>query len=490
MSSSHQHGAVEARSFDHVPESERGGSVRGQAKFWFMVNATLITAYTGAVGPLFGMGLPATVLAIVVGTLFGTLFQAFHGAQGPHMGLPQMIQSRVQFGSRGAILPIAVAAVVPIGFAVFYLQTGGGAAASVLPGTFEAWQLGLGILAGVLAIVGYRLILAAEGVIAYVMLANLVALTVAAVSVLPLGDLVADGSWSAVGFLAQLGASAGYQIAIAPIVSDYTRYLPSSTRSAAVSAAVFVGTVCSALWIEVLGAAVSLSYPDLDVVVAIGTMGDAWGFGLGTVTMVVAAIVCLVTAAVSVYSGTVSLLSGAEAFKAFASTPALRAWTISIATVLVIAAALALPGDVLLSFSTFLLLLGYLLIPWTAVNLTDYYLVRRGVYSVSDILRTDGGIYGRWGVRGMASYGLGVLCMVPFVSTTLYTGPVAASLGGADIAFAVGLVVSGTCYALLMRSVDLASERAHVSAAEIATGRLGRTSRPSDSAGLAEGSPA
>ncbi|MFT4081511.1 MAG: cytosine permease [Nocardioides sp.] len=472
MSTNPTHGAVEARSFDFVPEEERTGSVTAQSKFWFMVNATLITAYTGAVGPLFGLGLPVTLLTIVAGTLFGTLFQAFHGAQGPHMGLPQMIQSRVQFGSRGAIVPILVAAIVPIGFAIFYLQTGADAASGVLPGDVDPFEVVIGLLAGLLAIVGYRWILRSEGFIAYVMVANLLALTVAGFATLPITQLLGDWGWGWTGVLAQFGAAAGYQIAIAPIVSDYTRYLPTRTPGAAVSTAVFLGTVASALWIEFMGAAVSLTYPDLDVVAAIRTMGDAWGFHLGSVTMLVAVVVCLVTAAVSLYSGTVSLLSGAEAFRPFASTPLLRAWTIGTATVVVIVAGLALPADVLTSFSTFLALLGYLLIPWTAVNLTDYYLVRRGAYSVTDILRTDGGIYGRWGIRGLTSYALGVVCMVPFVSNALYTGPIASGLGGADIAFAIGLAVSSISYILLMRGVDLAAERALVLAAPLSTSLL------------------
>jgi hypothetical protein len=63
---------------------------------------TSVSYATGAIGPLTGLSLPWTIVAIVGGSVFGTLFQAFHGAQGPRMGLPQMIQSRAQFGSRGA----------------------------------------------------------------------------------------------------------------------------------------------------------------------------------------------------------------------------------------------------------------------------------------------------------------------------------------------------------------------------------------------------
>ena len=47
-----------------------------------------------------------TILAGTLGILFGTLFMAFHAIQGAQLGLPQMIQSRAQFGYRGVVLPL------------------------------------------------------------------------------------------------------------------------------------------------------------------------------------------------------------------------------------------------------------------------------------------------------------------------------------------------------------------------------------------------
>jgi NCS1 family nucleobase:cation symporter-1 len=206
---------VEVRSFDHVPESERHGTVRSQVQFWFMVNATLITLFTGAVGPLFGLGLSWTLLAIVIGSIAGTMFQAFHGAQGPHMGLPQMIQSRVQFGSRGAILPLAAVTIVQFGFAIFYIQTGASSLADVTVDQPVLFPMLVGVAAVVLAIVGYRLLLRVEKIASYIMLVNLLLLTVAAAAVLPIGAMLSDSMFAPVAFLAQAGAAATYQLAIA-----------------------------------------------------------------------------------------------------------------------------------------------------------------------------------------------------------------------------------------------------------------------------------
>lgn len=461
---------VEARSFDFIPESERHGGVRSQIQLWFMVNATLITLYTGAVGPMYGLGLIWTVVAVLVGSLAGTLFQAFHGAQGPRMGLPQMIQSRVQFGSRGAILPLLAAVICQFGFAIFYIQTG---AQSVLDVTgldqFGMLQVFMGVAAMLVAIVGYWLVIKVEKYACFVSLINFILLTISAVLHLPLGNMLGDTRFVLLPFAAQLGASAIYQLAIAPIVSDYTRYLPTRISGAAVSAAVFCGTMLSAVWLESLGASLSIASPGVDVIKALHDLGNTFGFGLGTITMLIAAAACLITTAIAFYSGTVALLSAAEAFRSFASTAFLRSATIVVGGVLVIFASLSLSATILVGFSGFLSLLGYFLIPWTAVNLTDYYFVRRGQYSITDIMRSDGGIYGRWGKAGLVSYMVGFVVMIPFFSSAIYVGPIAEMLGKADLSFVVGLLAATLCYVFMMRGHDFETELTSVRAAPLNT---------------------
>jgi purine-cytosine permease-like protein len=101
----------------------------------------------------------------------------------------------------------------------------------------------------------------------------------------------------------------------------------------------------------------------------------------------------------------------------------------------------------------------YFLIPWTAVNLVDFYFVRRGHYAITEFFR-PGGLYRNWSWRGLVAYFAGFAAMIPFFSTTIFTGPVASSLEGADISFLVGLPVAGGLYYLLTRNLDIAAERA------------------------------
>ena len=103
------------------------------------------------------------------------------------------------------------------------------------------------------------------------------------------------------------------------------------------------------------------------------------------------------------------------------------------------------------------MILLYVLVPWTSVNLVDYYFVRRGHYAIGQIF-VVGGLYGNWGWRGLAAYTAGIVAMVPFVVTTWWVGPFAQLIGGIDIALFVGLAVSAIVYALLARSLNTAHE--------------------------------
>jgi purine-cytosine permease-like protein len=118
------------------------------------------------------------------------------------------------------------------------------------------------------------------------------------------------------------------------------------------------------------------------------------------------------------------------------------------------------------TLNNLLSVLLYLFTPWTAINLVDFYLVRKGHYSIRGITDPNG-MYGQWNARGLVAYGAGFVAMIPFFSTGLYTGPVARALGGADIAMVVGLPVSAAVYLLACRSMDLTADRACAEATDI-----------------------
>src|SRR6202022_3255269 len=90
-------------------------------------------------------------------------------------------------------------------------------------------------------------------------------------------------------------------------------------------------------------------------------------------------------------------------------------------------------------YENFILLLLYVLVPWTAVNLVDYYLLRHAQYDLPSFFRQDGGIYGRINAAAVECYVIGILVQLPFVVSPVYTGPAARAMGGLDVSWIVGL---------------------------------------------------
>jgi purine-cytosine permease-like protein len=127
-------GGIEVRSIDYVPLNERHGKVWSQGPLWFMSNAQFATMAVGTFSVTGGGNLIWSLLAIIGGVLFGTFFMAFHSAQGPQLGLPQMIQSRPQFGYVGALLVWAFAYLQYAGFNIFNTILAGDALHSTVHG--------------------------------------------------------------------------------------------------------------------------------------------------------------------------------------------------------------------------------------------------------------------------------------------------------------------------------------------------------------------
>lgn len=80
--------AIEGHSIVYIPQNERHAKLSSQGPFWFLGNFHFFTISIGFVGPSLGLSALWTVLASALGIMFGTIFMAFHGSQGPEMGLP------------------------------------------------------------------------------------------------------------------------------------------------------------------------------------------------------------------------------------------------------------------------------------------------------------------------------------------------------------------------------------------------------------------
>ncbi len=456
---------IERRSIEYIPIRERHGKLWHLWPVWFSGGAHLATIATGFVGAALGGNLVWMAIAVVLGCAFGTFFMAFHSTQGPQLGLPQMIQSRPQFGYLGALLVWCVALVTVVGYCSFNLVL---AADTVF--TLAAWNrpltmLGTGVLAMVLAILGYDLIHRAQRVLAYVLIAAFALMSLAAVRLhFPAGqtDL---GRFSMIPFLTQLFAAAAYQVTWSISVSDYSRYLPRDLGVAASFWWTYVGAFLGAVWPMLIGAVAAALYPALALSAALQAAADRVLPGSGGAFLIVSLLGLVTITTVMFYSASLTLLSVADCIRPLRPTVAQRIATLVLLLGVSCSIALCSSTHFAARFGEFLAILLYLFTPWTAINLVDFYFVRRGHYSVREIFNPHG-MYGRWSWRGLLAYFAGFAAMIPFFSTGIYTGPAAKALGGADVAMLVGLPVSAAIYVLVCRSLDIERERRLIAVAD------------------------
>jgi nucleobase:cation symporter-1, NCS1 family len=451
-------GGIEVRSIDYVPLNERHGKVWSQGPLWFMSNAQIATLAVGTFSITGGGNLIWSMLAIIGGVLFGTFFMAFHSAQGPQLGLPQMIQSRPQFGYVGALLVWAFAYLQYAGFNIFNTILAGDALSSTIHGPSKMWIVVATVVAAVVALVGYDLIHGVERWLTAGFLIIFGLLTIGVCTLpYPAGSFdLGDFKWTP--FLIQFGAVAGYQISWAIYVSDYSRYLPPSVTVRLTFLWTYWGSALGAIWLMCLGAALAAwAGANFDTIASIKEAGDHVFAGFGAIALVFSTLGLISVTALNMYGGSLTLISAIDSFKKVRPTSTVRIVTIAFTAVLSLIPALLIGANFLTNFQDFLLLVLYLFVPWTAVNLVDYYVVRRGHYAVAEIFNPHG-MYRRWGWRGITSYLVGFAAMLPFLSTSKYTGFVASALNGADISMFVGLPVAGILYWVLAKSIDVEGE--------------------------------
>jgi NCS1 family nucleobase:cation symporter-1 len=450
---------VESRSIEYVPLSERRGKVWHLWPVWFSGDANLATVATGVVGGALGGNLMWMASAVVTGCLFGTFFMAFHSTQGPQLGLPQMIQSRPQFGYLGALLVWVVALIAYIGFNAFNQLLAAQTMTSMYGTSPTLTMLVFSVLSAAIAAIGYDFIHVANRWIAATVIAALVVFTVAAVTRLALPPpQLRFGPFPRVAFIAQFFAAATYQISWSVYVSDYSRYLPRDVGVRAAFWWTYLGAFIGGAWMMLVGTLAGALYPQLEVTTGLQVAADHVLPGFGRPLMLAALLGLVAITALNYYGATLTLLSAVDSFKPSRSTVAKRLLSVVFAMLCAEVIAIGTSGSFVAKFGEFLAILLYLMTPWTAINLVDFYFVRRGHYSVREIFNPRG-MYGRWNWRGLSAYFIGFAVMIPFFSTGLYQGPVARAMGGADLAMLVGLPVAALVYVLMCRSMDLKADR-------------------------------
>jgi NCS1 family nucleobase:cation symporter-1 len=439
---------VENHHIDMIPAGARHGKPWHQFAFWWGGNVNMFNLVLGAVVISIGLTFWWALIAIAVGTLIGALLIALHATQGPKLGVPQTIQSRGQFGFYGSAFLFPCVLLLNIGFIaaqlVIQAQSMQGVVSSV---TVPQWILVLTVPAVVIGIFGYRWIHRVMQATAVVVGVSLVIMFIQG---LAYGSLpVKETSMTRPGtglFLAGVALLVIDMLSFGPFVSDYTRYLPAGTNSRRLFWAIYSGNVLAAFGSCAVGAYLAALLPGLGPVAAIGKVSGSWA-------LIVMALSLINADTFNAYTGAFQVLAFGNMWRRFKSVSVMLR-IVPFLCVMAVGVAVAFLGykSFVTNLTNFLDVLLVIFIPWSAVNLADYFLVRRGHYEVGSFFIADG-IYGRFAWRGLLAYAVGLGAEWPFVSQPDYTGPLVKALGGADISWLIGWFAAAAVYLFLMRGV-------------------------------------
>ncbi|MBD8556199.1 cytosine permease [Rhizobium sp. CFBP 8762] len=444
-------GVVETRTIEMVAERERHGHPHNQFTLWFSANLQITAVVDGALAIVFGAEALAAIIGLLIGNILGGIVMALHSAQGPRLGLPQMISSRAQFGVKGATLPLILVVLMYVGFAA----TGtvlSGQALNLLFGVSrpEFGILLFGGMTAVVAIVGYKLIHLVGRVATIISLIGFAYLTYRLFSTYDVALAFGQKPFTISTFLLAVALSASWQMTFAPYVADYSRYLPSSTSKTATFNYTFFGSVIGAqlaMTFGVLIAALGGNFLKNQV----GFMGELAGPAFAAVAFMTIVAGKLTVNCLNAYGGFMTMLTTVSSFsnQRTISQAARMAYIIGFVAVSMVVALLA-SADFLNNFKNFILVLLAVFVPWSAVNLVDYYLISKERVDIP-ALYDPNGRYGAYNWPALGSYIAGVLIQIPFLNQALYQGFAARMLNGTDISWIVGLIFTSVLYYVLAR---------------------------------------
>ncbi|GAB7537577.1 purine-cytosine permease family protein [Burkholderia sp. 3C] len=437
---------IEKHTIGYVPPEDRHGKVRDLFTLWFGGNIAPLPIVTGALGvQVFHLNLVWGIIAIIVGQAVGGVLMALHSAQGPQMGIPQMIQSRAQFGSLGALLVTLIAGVMYVAFFASNIVLAG----KSLHGITSAVPVPVGIVvgavgSGLIGIIGYRFIHILNRIGTWVLGIGIVVGFGYIFTHVQTADFLTRGGFSFAGWLATVSLSALWQIAFAPYVSDYSRYLPANVKVSSTFWATYLGCAIGSTLAFSFGAVAVLAVaPGADTMDAVKQATGPFG----PLMLVLFLLSVISHNALNLYGAVLSAITSIQTF-VWRWIPTARARAVFSIVILLASCygAIGVSTNFIGHLVDLVLALLVVLVPWTAINLIDFYVIHKGDYDIESIFRVDGGIYGRFNPQALIAYAVGIAVQIPFMNTPMYAGPVPGYLDGADLSWIVGLLLTSPLY--------------------------------------------
>lgn len=320
---------------------------------WFGAGVSIAEILTGTyLAPLgFGKG----IAAILIGHVIGCAMMFLAGLIGGRTEKSAMETVKMSFGHKGGLLFSLLNVLQLAGWTAIMIYDGALAANGIFAAGAWVWCLVIGALIVLWILIGITNL----GKVNTVAMAALFILTLILCKVIFIdGKGVGGISDESMTFGAAVELSVAMPLSWLPVISDYTREVKKPAAATAVSVIVY-GLISSFMYIIGMGAAIFTGEYDIAQILLKA--------GLGAAGLLIVVFSTVTTTFLDAFSTGVSLVSISEKIS--------EKWAAIAVTVLGTIAAIVYPMD---NITDFLYLIGSVFAPMIAIQIADYYLLKRG----------------------------------------------------------------------------------------------------------------
>lgn len=430
---------LEWRGIEPVGPDERSTRPAQLFAIWYAAGLGLVPIGVGtiAAAQFVGLGWWDGLLAIVIGHIVAAVLVGLLAARGAPTGSPQLALSRRTFG-RAVALPALAAWIGLVGTAAVTIVFGAEAIVRLTDGTAPRW---LGVLlvggaAAILALLGYPSLRRILVLIAIVQTVAFAAITLALAGSLDLG--LSDGPTASPGtFLLMIAVAAAVDLTWAVAASDHARHVTPSTSGWTVFGVTVAGLALPGIWLGALGLAVAPALvPAADPVSElVGLLG---GGASGAVGALAIGLWSFAVGGMLLYSASLSALAP--------GLPVRRPIVAGVTGLLGLGlAAILVASDTQGWLENMVLILAYWIPAWAAILLVD----RAGARPTTSVAARARAL--PHGLSALIGLLAGGLVAIVFMDQSLFIGPGASALGGADLGYLASFVVGGVVFGALER---------------------------------------
>lgn len=331
---------------------EQKTSLWNNGLIWFGAGVSIAEILTGTYFST--LGFKRGLSAIIIGHLTGCVLLFLAGVIGGKTRKSSMETVKVSFGSKGGLLFAILNVLQLVGWTAIMIYDGALAADGVLPIGSWFWCLVIGALIILWIFVGITNL----GKINTIAMAALFILTIILCKVIFFsGNTMTGIIDDSLSFGAAVELAVAMPLSWLPLISDYTREAKEPVKATAISAVVYGVVSC---WMYVIGMGASLFTGESDIAQILLKAG------LGVIGLLIVVFSTVTTTFLDAYSAGISSESIHSKLKGKQIA--------IIVTVVGVVGAIVFPMD---DITDFLYLIGSVFAPMIAIQIADYFLLKR-----------------------------------------------------------------------------------------------------------------